>query len=146
MTDDPSDEEAKELYAHFGLTFYCSNVLEHGVANALLVLGLLNGWGGAETKKQWETLVDNHYESSFSQTLGKLIDQLKRYTEQFSNVPDILSDLHRCVKERNFLTHHFWREFALHWYTHDGRRAMFNRLEEIRELFLQTDRKLDATI
>jgi len=41
MIDDPSSEEAKELYAHFGLAFYCSSVLEHGVANAIFIFELI---------------------------------------------------------------------------------------------------------
>jgi hypothetical protein len=70
MTDEPTGDEAKELYAHFGLAFYCSSVLEHGVANAIFVLELLEGRGGAKTREDWEALVDKHFEDSFAKTLG----------------------------------------------------------------------------
>ncbi|HTU55846.1 MAG TPA: hypothetical protein VMF62_17915, partial [Acetobacteraceae bacterium] len=72
MAEEPTEDEVKELYAHFGLAFYCSNVLEHAVANALLVLELLEGRLGAKTKIELEKMVDQHFAVSFDQTLGKL--------------------------------------------------------------------------
>jgi hypothetical protein len=71
MIDEPSVDEAKDLYAHFGLAFYCSSVLEHGIANAILILELLEGRGGAKTLEMWEALVDKHFEESFEKTLGQ---------------------------------------------------------------------------
>ena len=62
MIDDPSSEEAKELYAHFGLAFYCSSVLEHGVANAIFILELMDKGREVKTRQEWETLVDNQFE------------------------------------------------------------------------------------
>lgn len=56
MIDETSDEEAKELYAHFGLAFYCSSVFEHGVINVLFILEFLEGRSGVQTQQQWETL------------------------------------------------------------------------------------------
>jgi hypothetical protein len=76
MIDDPSAEEAKELYAHFGLAFYCSSVLEHGVANTIFILELINKRRDVKTRQEWETLVDNYFENSFGQTLGRLKNQL----------------------------------------------------------------------
>jgi len=58
MIDDPSAEEAKELYAHFGLTFYCSNVFEHGVANAIFIFELMVKRREVKTREEWEILVD----------------------------------------------------------------------------------------
>jgi hypothetical protein len=50
--EEPSDDEAKELYAHFGLAYYCSSVLEHGVAHALLILETM------EKRREVKTRVD----------------------------------------------------------------------------------------
>ena len=146
MIDEPTDDEAKELYAHFGLAIYCSSVLEHGVANAIFVLELLERRGGAKTRQEWEALVDKHFEESFAKTLGKLINQLSRYHERSPALADIVADLERCVAERNFLAHRFWRERAAYWLTANGRASMVHRLEKARDLFAETDKKLDAAI
>jgi hypothetical protein len=146
MIDEPTSEEAKELYAHFGLTFYCSSVLEHGVANAIFILEIMEKRGEVNTWQEWETLVDNHFENSFAQTLGRLKNQLIRHKEQSSALTGVVDDLDKCVEERNFLAHHFWREHAAQWFTRDGREAMVKRLEEARELFSAADSKLEAAI
>jgi hypothetical protein len=146
MIDEPTDDEAKELYAHFGLAFYCSSVLEHGIANAILILELLEGRGGAKTRAEWEAHVNKHFEDSFAKTLGKLKNQLARHHERSPVIANVMTDLERCVDERNFLAHHFWRERATYWYTQKGRASMVQRLEEARELFSDTDRKLEAAI
>jgi hypothetical protein len=146
VTDEPTSDEAKELYAYFGLAFYCSSVLEHGVANALMALELLEGRGGARTQAEWETLVDRHYESSFAKTLGTLIRQLPRHHQRLPELAAMAADFEQSLKERNFLAHHFWREHAEHWFTSEGRTTMVQRLEEARDLFATTDRKLDAAV
>ena len=146
MSGEPTSDEAKELYAHFGLAFYCSSVLEHGVANAILALELLNGRGGAKSRAEWESLVDKHFEDSFAKTLGRLIRQFARHHERSPALAGINTDLEKCVAERNFLAHHFWRGYAEHWLTSDGRASMIQRLERARDLFAETDKKLEAAI
>jgi hypothetical protein len=146
MIDDPSAEEAKELYAHFGLTFYCSNVFEHGVANAIFIFELMGKRREVKTREEWEILVDNHFENSFAQTLGRLKNQLVRYQGQSPALSSLITDLDKCVEERNFLAHHFWREHATHWFTAAGREGMVQRLEEARDLFSETDSKLEAAM
>jgi hypothetical protein len=146
MIDEPTGEEAKELYAHFGLAFYCSSVLEHGVANAIFIFELLGRRGEVRTQQEWETLVDNHFENSFAQTLGRLKKLLIRHCERSPALAGIMADVDKCVAERNFLAHHFWREHAAQWFTGDGREAMVQRLEEARDLFSDTDRRLEVAI
>jgi hypothetical protein len=146
MIDEPTDDEAKELYAHFGQAFYCSSVLEHGIANAILILELLERRGGVKTRTEWEALVDKHFEDSFAKTLGKLKSQIARHHERSPVIASVIIDLERCVDEWNFLAHHFWRQCATHWYTKEGRASMVQRLEEARELFSETDSKLEAAI
>jgi hypothetical protein len=146
MIDEPSDDEAKELYAHFGLAFYCSNVLEHGVANALCVLELLEERAGAGTREEWQDLVDKNFEGSFEKTLGRLRTQLAQHQQRLPALANVTADINKCLVERNFMTHHFWRECATHWFTRKGRASMVQRLEKARDLFSETDRRLDAAI
>jgi hypothetical protein len=146
MIEDPTDDEVKELYAHFGLAYYCSGVLEYGIANALLILELLEGRAGAKTREEWEALVDKHFEESFEKTLGKLKNHLARHQERSPMLSNLMPDLDRCVCERNFLAHRFWREHATRWFTRRGRERMIHRLAEARELFSETDRKLETVM
>jgi hypothetical protein len=146
MIDDPTAEEAKELYAHFGLAFYSSSVLEHGVANAIFILELMDKRPEVKTRQEWETLVDNYFENSFAQTLGRLKYQLVGHRGRSSALASIIPDLDKCVEERNFLAHHFWRENATEWFTAAGREGMVQRLEEARDFFSETDSKLEAAI
>jgi hypothetical protein len=146
MIDEPSENECKELYAHFGLAFYCSNLLEHEIANALFILELLDGRGGAKTKDEWEALVDKYFEDSFERTLGKLRQRLSIHQHQLHGIASVMDDLAECVQERNFLAHHFWREHAVHWHTRNGRELMVQRLEKARDLFSKVDNALQTTL
>jgi len=123
MIDELTDDEAKELYAHFGRAFYHSNVLEHGVVNAIYVLDVLKKREGAETRDEWEALADKHFIGSFAKTLGRLKNELTQHRERSLTLASIITDLGKCVKERNFLAHHFWREHATHWFTRKGRES-----------------------
>jgi hypothetical protein len=144
--DGPTDDEAKELYAHFGLAFYFSSGLEHGVVNALLILEILDKRRNVKTHAEWEMLVDAHFDSSFAKTLGRLKTQLARHHARSTALASLIPDLDRRVEERNFLAHHFWRDCSIQWFTPDGREEMTHRLEEVRDLFRYTDKKLEAAI
>jgi len=65
MIEEPSDDEAKGVYAHFGLAFYCARALEYGIANALLVLNLMEKRVSVKTSEEWENLVDKDFDGSF---------------------------------------------------------------------------------
>jgi hypothetical protein len=75
-----------------------------------------------------------------------LINQLARHHERSPALAGIVTDLEKCVAERNFLAHRFWRERATHWFSRKRRASMLHRLEEARDLFTETDKKLDAAI
>src|SRR5665213_2893893 len=107
--DEISTDECRELYAHFGLAFYCSNVLEHGIANALLILELMEGRAGAKNRVEWEALVDQHFEDSFEKTFGKIRQRIASHERRLATFFSVLVDLVLFVDERYFLAHHFWR-------------------------------------
>jgi hypothetical protein len=65
MIDEPSTDEVKDVYAHFGLAYYSSSVLEHGIANAIFTLELLEARVGVKTQEEWGAVVDKHFEESF---------------------------------------------------------------------------------
>lgn len=142
MYEESVNDQMKDLYAHFGLAYYLSNVLEHGIANALLVLELLEKREEV-SQETWEQLVDKHYEASFDKTFGKLKNQIAKHQQDYLELATVIPDIEKCVIERNFLAHHFWRENSMVVLDTDGRKIMIKRLEKARDLFREADKSLD---
>ena len=110
MNENSKDEHVKTVYAHFGLALYLAQVLEHGLANALMYAELLPRRAGKPVlRKQWEAEFDGFMNQQFEQTLGRLIRGLGKTTPVPTDLEDLLTD---ALKTRNFLAHHFFRERA----------------------------------
>jgi len=131
MSQDSRDEHVKTVYAHFGLALYLAQILEHGLANALISAELLpRRTGKPVPKTQWE--------ADFK-PLGRLISGLRKAT----SVPvDLEALLTTALKTRNFLAHHFFRERAESFMSCDGREKMIKELESAQRLFEAADEKL----
>jgi hypothetical protein len=142
MSDDGTDEHVKTVYAHFGLALYLAQVLEHGLANALMCAGLLPRRAGKPVpRKQWEVEFDAFMDQQFEQTLGRLIQSLRTATSVPTDLENILAD---ALKTRNFLAHHFFRERAESFMSRDGREKMIQELERAQKLFEVADERLSA--
>jgi recombinational DNA repair ATPase RecF len=140
MKDYDANEHVKAVYAHFGLAVYSAQVLEHGLANALVCAELLPRRAGKPTvRKQWEAEFDTFINQQFEQTLGRLIRSLKAAAP----VPDDLETLlAAALGRRNFLAHHYFRERAEEFITRDGRERMITELREAQKLFESADDRL----
>jgi hypothetical protein len=141
MTDENSNDQVKTVYAHFGLAVYLAQVLEHGLANALMCTELLPRRAGKPVpRKQWEEEFNAFMEQQFKHTLGRLIQRL----ESITSVPDDLEDLlTEALAKRNFLAHHYFRERAEPLMSHSGREQMIAELHEAQKLFERADDRLD---
>jgi hypothetical protein len=144
MTDDNSTGQVKTVYEHFGLAIYLAQVLEHGLANALMCSELLPRRAGKPLpRKQWEAEFDAFMEQQFKHTLGRLIQRLN----STSPVPDDLEELlTAALVKRNFLAHHYFREHADAFMSHRGREEMIAELQEAQKLFEKADDRLDQVI
>ena len=136
----------QHFYWVLALAIYCAAVLEHGAANALCIFELLPGRSGAKTRSEWEAKVDKHYADSFGKTMGRLISRLRPHMSSSNELASLVADFECCVLRRNFLVHHFWRERSANWLIDQKRLAMIQELEVDRELFWNTDKKLQAAI
>jgi hypothetical protein len=133
MNEGSKDEQVKTVYAHFGLALYLAQVLEHGLANALMWAELLPRRAGKPvSRKQWETEFDLFMNQQFEKTLGRLIRGLGKAASVSADLEDILTD---ALKTRNFLAHHFFRERAESFMSRDGRDKMIEELERAQRLF-----------
>lgn len=144
--DRADDEEAKTIYAHFGLAFYTSNVLEHSMVNLLATIRLFPKFRGRVDLSSWPEDVDRFYDKSFSKTFGKIKSILEDCAEIDALSERISEVLSAANKERNFLAHHFWREHSEHWFSANGRTEMVSRLEEMREAFKIADAEVERIL
>ena len=137
-----SAEQVKEVYAHFGLAIYLSQVLEHGIGNALVYASLIpNNIGKIRSSSEWHEKFDQFLGAHFEKTLGRMISALK--TEL--TIPDDLESLlSAALKNRNWLAHHYFRERSDEFMNEAGRMKMISELEETQALFSRADETLEA--
>ncbi len=140
MGDDGTNEHVKTVYAQFGLALYLAQVLEHGLANALMCAELLPRRAGKPVpRKEWEAEFDAFMDQQFEQTLGRLIRGLSSVTTVPNDLEGLLTE---ALKKRNFLTHHFFRERAELFMSRHGREKMIQELERAQKIFDAADERL----
>jgi hypothetical protein len=148
------DEETREVYALAGLALYMAQVLEHGVVNAVVairqiewlkskhLLGQVVGVVGGTHPQVVESLteqIERLWDDNFGLTLGQLI---KSISSEVTVDDDLQIALDQSLKARNRLAHRFFREHDINCLNAHGRRFMARELDEMRELFVSTDRLL----
>ena len=142
MNDHGANEHVKEVYAKFGLAVYLAQVLEHGLANALVSAELIPRRAFKSVpKEQWEIEFSALLDLQFQQTLGRLIHSLKKATTVPVDLEILLTE---ALEKRNFLTHHFFRERAEVFMSHEGREQMIAELQSAQKLFEHADERLCA--
>lgn len=142
MNDNNTDEHIKTVYTQFGLAVYLAQVLEHGLANALVSAELFPRHAYKPIRrKQWEREFDAFLGLQFQQTLGRLIRNFKKATLVPEDLERLLAD---ALKRRNYLTHHFFREQAEAFMSHEGRELMIAELKKAQKLFEKADDLLSA--
>jgi|WetSurMetagenome_2_1015567.scaffolds.fasta_scaffold00300_15 hypothetical protein len=138
------DEHVKTVYAHFGLAVYLSQVLEHGLVNALVFLDLLPRRAGHSVPKQeWLKEFDAFMGRHFETTLGMLIRSLRGVISVPQDLQSLLAD---ALYKRNFLAHHYFRERSAEFMTKNGRDEMILELQEAQALFNRADGKLNEAV
>lgn len=136
----------KEICAHFGLAYYMSNVLEHGIVNALFAIEFLERRSDYNTIKKWHVAVDTYYDFNFTKTLGALKKSLSRHQNSLVLLEDVLPHLDKCLHSRNYLAHQFWRIEYSASISNENTHRVIGELERIRDHFKDTDNKLEELI
>lgn len=131
------DEQAREIYANFGLAVYYGQVLEHGIVNAMVILRLPDR--NRFTKGDIDAFMDQQFEN----TLGKLIKNLR---EELPLPIDLENLLKQSLKMRNWLCHDYFRERSVEFMTEHGRKNMLAELFEAKELLVRTDKLLTSVV
>jgi hypothetical protein len=133
MPETPSDDLAKEVFAHFGAAYYQAEVLHRGLCNLFVwmriaAIGPMNRYR-----------VEEHLAKAFNTTLGQLLGEIRN---SFSG--DDLQTLDVAVTKRNFLAHHFWFERVHLMGSDSGCRTMLAELNAAEELFRIADGLVDG--
>ena len=127
----PDDLSEKEVYAFFGLAAYTAQVLEKALVN-MVVLFRTSGLRISQAEH------DEIFADHDSRTIGQL---LKRAQAADIRIPDetkrLLED---ALKQRNYLNHDFYADYAGHFMTEEGRGVMIERLSDLVRLFERAER------
>ena len=126
-------EQIKEVYAYFGLAIYTAQVLEHQIVNMFVATKLY------EKNKISREDVNAIFDERFSQTMGKLIKDLKT---PYKLSDTIIEQLDNVLKTRNMLIHRYFREKVIQFSTIEGRLEMIRELDKVRQNFEKTDKVL----
>lgn len=135
LREEPTDDLAKDVFAHFGAAYYYAEVLHRGLCN-LYVWRKISTVGPMNRYR-----IEEHLAKAYSTTLGQLVSEIQACFSE-----DGVKRLDVAVEKRNFLAHHFWFE-RIHLMTSaDGCRALIAELNAAQELFQHADRLVDTVV
>lgn len=144
MIEHDENEDVKEVYARFGLAVYYAQVLEHGLVNALVILGLIPSRRHlARSRDEWGAEVDAFMDRHFEVTMGRMMKNLRDVAQVRPDLESLLSD---ALKKRNWLVHDFFRERATEFMSSAGREQMLREVDESRNLFQTADKRLETIV
>ncbi len=128
---DADDDQTREVYAHAGLALYMAQVLEHGLANVIVLARA----GGPEFRSpdDYDALLDD----LLSRTMGQ---QLRRALQEIEFTDDQIERLNEALRLRNYLAHDFFRERIDHFASVAGRNRLIAELDKMRDHFAAIDR------
>lgn len=133
--EDPDDELVKEVFAHFGLCLYLSQVIETGLINALTALE--TAASSEPTRQTFDTLYEEHEGLTF----GNLLKKLSRH----NFLPrDLAVDSSRMKSKRDHLAHRFFRDHDIDFVAPNGCRHMIDILQRQRDEFDDLNKRIMA--
>jgi len=128
-------DDAKEVFAFFGLAAYYAQVLEQEL---LLFASMLNLSGQTALTP---AVVGELFARLEARTLGQLV----REARQLTTIPlEVEVNLSRALRERNRLAHTFFAEHAQEFMSAGGRIRMIDELRAATEQFQAVDRAITA--
>jgi len=131
VTNDPTNDLVREMYAQFGLAYYNSEVLHRGLCIILAMSDL--------QRKDLMTSprIEEHLARAFSLTLGNVIIELAgKLPPQYSTRLDVV------LEKRNFLAHHFWFDRAHLMFKVDQIQELIDELDGYTNLFSRLNEEI----
>ena len=132
---EPGDWLTREVFAHFGLAMYESQVVEHGIVSLVVASGVRDGsYRASEETEAAEA-------EMFRQTMGAVKKILLDRRPDIGHLEDLLI---RAVRLRNFLAHQYFRQRAAAFMTEAGQNQMIEELDKATAFFSEVEDKLKA--
>lgn len=116
--EDRLDDESyqiREIYTQFGSAMYSIQVLEHGLVNILTAVVT------AKHPRPTTNVFDEAFEINLAQTMGRLMKGLRPFLQDDMT---LIEDLEGVLILRNRITHSFFRDHAVDFYSSHGRELM----------------------
>jgi hypothetical protein len=133
VTNEPTADLVREMYARFGLAYYHSEVLHRGLCIILAMSDL------PRRDMITRPRVEEHFANAFSLTLGQVITELAgRIPEEYS------TRLEEVREKRNFLAHHFWFDRAHLMFRADNIQQLIEELDGYTVIFSRLDEETTA--
>lgn len=126
-----TDEMAKDVYAHFGRTYYASECLHR----QLCVMYVISTF--YSPKEATRPRIEEKLTYAYSLTLGKIIEETQSLVSEH-----LKSLLDQAIEKRNFLAHYFWWERIHLFCSPEGIKEMISELLEYESLFNYLDEQL----
>lgn len=127
----PDGDQAKEVYAFFGLAASTAQVVEAALLN--LLVGLELAGQPAISREQFGQAFDQ----ADRKTLGQLLRKIDSHITLGSDVESVLGE---ALDARNYLCHRFFGDHAEDFLSAAGRREMIAELRELTEKIHRADR------
>lgn len=138
---DDESYQVREVYAHYGLAMYWAQCVEQAIFQNLVFFDLYPRFGKTVmSRKEWEETYDNYETKELRKTMGKLIEKLKKEGESTGEIQSLVK---ACLQKRNWLAHAYFSDRSTDITQVSGREIMIKELEEIQELFRETDYKIN---
>jgi len=129
---EPTSDEVKDVYARFGLAYYCAEVLHRDLCNLYCLSQIPTDVPITRPR------VEEHLRTAFETTLGQLLLKLQPILSQA-----LITKLEIAVERRNFLAHRFWFE-RVHLMTRlRGIETMVKELSDDADLFSLVDAQIE---
>lgn len=136
------DELAKEVFAHYGLAMYLSQVLEHGIVNALILIDFVpSNMHKYRHRSIWDKHFDEFFTQHFKTTLGKMLNNLKKHITIEKDFEEILN---KALEVRNYLAHHYFRDRSEIFLTESGCNQMIEELQKFQQNLRDADEFLES--
>lgn len=121
----------EDVYLKFGFASEAAQLLETELGNILLISGAVDAdlFENPDRTKASDLMAFIN-----RQTLGQLLRSFNRASEPIEDLQRLLA---RALKERNRLSHSFYREHNFRRNSEEGRAAMLEDLESIHETILE---------
>jgi ribosomal protein S15P/S13E len=131
---EPNYDDPKEVYAFFGLTFYCAQLLEQGFINFVVALH-------AKRIVEFRTVtIEALFEKFDKRTFGNVLREIRKYID----IPTSLAaNWEKAWEKRNYLAHHFWRTHDIDLLSKSGQQKMIDELRELLIFLKGVDKELD---